>query len=219
MFQHIHQALSEVRELRRRILDKQRFKGYSGRARAISGCLALIGAAVIGLDFVPRSDLSILAVWTAVCIAAVGLNYGAVLYWFLYNDEASRDPRRLKPLGDVAPAFLLGAALTAVLVWRGDFSYLYGTWMGLFGLANFASRHSLPPAIVWVGWFYLMAGIICLAAPALDFHNPWMMGLVFFAGEWFGGFLLHFDERKGLRGWASFFGVGGAENQYEREFE
>lgn len=40
---HIHDALAQVRELQKNILDKQRFKGYSGRARAIAGSVALVG--------------------------------------------------------------------------------------------------------------------------------------------------------------------------------
>jgi hypothetical protein len=45
------------------------------------------------------------------------------------------------------------------------------------------------------------------------------MGIVSFIGEWVGGLVLHFDELKGLHGWASFFGVGIGEDSYERELE
>ncbi len=219
MLQHIHQALSEVRELRRRILDKQRFKGYSGRARALSGCLALLGAALVGLNYVRATETAILGVWAAVCTAAILLNYGAVLYWYLNDGEAGRDARRLRPLWDVVPAFLFAGALTAVVVWRGDFDYLYGIWMGLFGLASLSSRHSMPPGIVWVGWFYLLAGIVCLAVPSVTFHSVWVMGIVFFIGEWMGGLVLHFDGRKGVSGWTSFFGLGAPEGTYETEID
>ncbi len=42
---HIHHALAQVRELQQKILEGQRFKGYSGRARAICGVAALAAAA------------------------------------------------------------------------------------------------------------------------------------------------------------------------------
>jgi len=38
--------------------------------------------------------------------------------------------------------------------------------------------------------FYQAAGIACLLAPGITFLNPWPMGLVFFAGETAGGWIL-----------------------------
>jgi len=37
-----------------------------------------------------------------------------------------------------------------------------------------------------------------LLLPQASFMNPWPMGLVFFLGEWAGGLLLYFDERRYL---------------------
>ena len=44
--------------------------------------------------------------------------------------------------------------------------------------------------IIAVGLFYQVAGIVCLLAPGISFLNPWPMGLVFFAGESVGGWIL-----------------------------
>ena len=41
---HIHDALAQVRELQQRILERQRFRGYSGEARMSAGTFALVGA-------------------------------------------------------------------------------------------------------------------------------------------------------------------------------
>ena len=40
---HIHDALGQVRRLQGLILDKRRFTGYSGAARMLGGCSALVG--------------------------------------------------------------------------------------------------------------------------------------------------------------------------------
>ena len=65
----VQQALTQVRDLQKKILEKQRFKGYSGRARAISGTLALATAAILSSRFYPQTVLAHLAGWSAlVCV-------------------------------------------------------------------------------------------------------------------------------------------------------
>jgi len=193
---HIHHALAQVQELQARILEKQRFKGYSGRARALSGTLALLGAIAMGSSTYPATTTAHLAGWGAVFVIAFLLNYGALMYWFLFDPGVNRDWRRLKPVADVAPPLVVGGVFTLALVLREHHDYLVGTWMCLFGLANLASRHVLPRAICWVGLFYLLTGAGCLLWPNLTFINPWPMGLIFFIGEWTGGLILHFDGTR-----------------------
>lgn len=203
---HIHHALDQVRELRQKILEKQRFKGYSGRARAISGTLTLGAAVVMSDSRFPATATAHLAGWGAVFVAAMLLNFGAVMYWFLFDPEARRDPRRLRPAADVLPPILVGGVLTLALVVHGQFEYLFGIWMSLYGLANLAMRHVVPPRIWIPASIYLTAGIIYLLWPDPSFLNPWPMGLVFFAGEWAGGFVLHFDgsEDRTLAGFVNY---------------
>ncbi|MBC2594359.1 hypothetical protein H5P28_08825 [Ruficoccus amylovorans] len=201
----IHQALREVRELRQRILEKQRFKGYSGRARALGGCVALVMGLLLAGGFLPDTPRVSLLGWGLVLLAALALNFGALVYWFLYDPEVERDWRRLKPALEAMPVLAAGAALTVALVREGQLDLLFGLWMTLYGLVNFTSRRILPRNIVWVGAYYLLAGAVCLLHPAIGFHQPLVMGGVFFVGEWFGGLVLHFDERTNSV-WA-FFGL------------
>src|SRR5262245_24718830 len=97
----IQEALKQVRELQKKILEKQKFKGYSGRARAISGTLALMAAAIMASRYWPATELAHLIGWSMVFAVSVLLNFGAILYWFLTDTQAGRDFRRLKPLTDV----------------------------------------------------------------------------------------------------------------------
>ena len=41
---NLRDALDRVADMRLRILESQKFRGYSGRARALGGCAALVGA-------------------------------------------------------------------------------------------------------------------------------------------------------------------------------
>ncbi len=193
---HIHAALAQVRELQRQVLERQRFRGYSDKARAASGGVAMLAAIILASPRMPRTELTHLMVWLLVFLFALIANYGAVTYWFLNDPKVKRDIRKLKPTLDVFPPLGVGAILTLALVLRGDFHYLFGIWMCLFGLANLASRHVLPRPIAYVGLYYLTAGTLCLFIPPLTFTNPWPMGVVFFLGEGTSGIILRLDQRR-----------------------
>lgn len=201
MIRHVHDALAQVRDIHRHMVEKQRFKGYSGRARAATGCVALAGSAWLsGHPDVGRGGQ--LVVWGAVAAIALAIDYGAVLIWFLGNPAGERNAARLKPLLEVVPALAVGALLTAAFIRGGLVRQLPGMWMLLFGLANLASRRVVARGLGWVGLYYLAAGCYFLfAVPA----TAWPMGLVFFVGEWAGGLVLHFDRPAGAT-WTGFLG-------------
>jgi hypothetical protein len=195
----IYQALEQVRELQQKILESQRFKGYSGRARAICGAAALFAAAVMSQPAFPQETAAHALGWGIVALFGVLLNFGALIHWFLFDPGVKRDIRRLKPTLDALPAIVVGGVMTYVFMMNNLHEYLFGIWMTLFGLANLASRHVLPRRIWMVGVYYLACGSLCLwYAPALQFTNPWPMGLVFFVGEWAGGIILHFGDHHPL---------------------
>jgi len=193
---HIQDALVQVRELQQVIVERLRFKGFSGPTRAVSGTLALLAAAVMASPWFPARTEAHLAGWGALFAVSFCLNGGALVFWFWRDPVVKRDLRRLTPVLDVIPPLVVGGILTLALVLHGSHRYLFGTWMCMFGLMNLASRQVLPWSICLVGLFYIACGGIWLLAPKLSFLNPWPMGLVFFAGEWVGGLILYLDDRR-----------------------
>lgn len=196
---HIHDALAQVQVLQQKILERQRFRGYSGQARLSAGSLALLGAACMASSAMPPTPRAHLLGWGLVFVAAVCINYGSLLYWFVTAQGLDREIRTLRPTLDVFPPLIVGGLLTLVMVRHGHYAYLFGIWMSLFGLANCASRHVLPPHMSLVGGFYIASGALCLCTPAGDFLNPWPMGLVFGVGEWAGGLLMVYDQPTSAR--------------------
>jgi hypothetical protein len=195
---HIHHALAQVRELQQKILENQRFKGYSGRARAIGGTVALLAAFAMSSPYYPHSAQVHVIGWGIVALIGMLLNFGALIHWFLSDPKVKRDIRKLKPTLDALPAFLVGAVMTVAMLANGLPQYLFGIWMSLFGLANLASRHVLPKRIWMVGAYYLVCGSVFLLFPNISFRNPWPIGIVFFIGEWAGGVVLHFSDNTNL---------------------
>jgi hypothetical protein len=172
----LHDTLTQVRRLQEVILSRRFFQGYSGKARILSGLLALLGAFLLSRGFVPATPRAHLLGWLSVLGAALLLNYGALLHWILTEPRVRRTPAILKPALDALPALALGGLLTLALVRAGQHDLLFGVWMGLFGMAHLAYRQSLPGENYLVGLFYLAGGAACLVAPGLRFTptpGPW----------------------------------------------
>jgi len=184
---HIHDALAQVHKLQELILEKRLFRGYSGKARLWCAAVVAAGTAILGSGRVPDTPRAHLFGWGIVLLAGVTVNYAYLLYWFFFDAEVRRNPVTLKPALDAFPALAVGAALTVVLVGRGAYDLLFGVWMCLYGLAQAAYRHSLPPGIYAVGIAYILCGIYCLLSPHISFTDPWIMGAVFLLGELAGG--------------------------------
>jgi len=192
----VQQALSQVHELRARILENQIFRGYSGKARAAGGVCALLGAAVMSRPSFPAAWEAHFAGWALVFAAAAGVNYAALLKWYLDRPRSEREPALLRPTFDTFPPLVAGGLLTLALARQGSFELLFGTWMVLFGLVNLSARRVLPRSICLLGWFYIACGASCLVgADRISFYNPWPMGLVFFIGEMAGARIFARQQR------------------------
>jgi hypothetical protein len=186
---HIHDAIAQVTQLQELIIEKRQFHGYSGRARFAAALSALLGAAILASDFVPSTPHAHLFGWGLVLIAGLAINYGALAFWLLSNAEVRRHPAIAKPALDAIPPLAVGAMLSLAAVLGGSYDLLFGIWMCLFGLTNVAYRRSMPRGIYGLGLAYIACGSACLILRC-PFLNPWPMGLVFFAGETIGGFIL-----------------------------
>ena len=191
---HIHHALDQVRDLQKRIVERQRFRGYSGRARIICGGLALVTALVMDTDGFPATPEHHLAGWGGLLGLSLLINGVAVWRRVMARRAMGRELLLLKPVLDLIPPLAVGATLSVALLLRGHYEMLFGVWMSLYGLAHFTSRHALPARIPLVGVFYLACGAVCLILPITPFVNPWPMGMVFFIGEGAAGLLFCLDE-------------------------
>lgn len=187
---HIHDALAQVRKLQEFILEKRLFKGYSGKARIVSGSVALAGTVIMASDKMSSDPFVHLTGWCIILVIGVILNYACLLYWFLFNSDVRRNPIMLKPALDAVPALGVGAVFTLVFILAGQFDLLFGMWMCFYGLAQVAYRQSLPQRIYFVGLAYLVCGTYCLLLESISFTDPWPMGIVFFVGELAGGTIL-----------------------------
>lgn len=183
----IFEALHDVQEMRKRLLDRQLFTGYSGKARIFGGVMALIGAMVLGSGLVPNDPQAHLLGWGCVCALSFAVNAIGLLFWYR---STPRSGGILRPVLDLVAPFVVGGVLTLEMVRRGAYDMLFGNWLCLFGLMNIAARHSLPRTMAWLGWYYICVGLIYIfVLPQPSFLDPWPMGIAFFLGEIVGGLI------------------------------
>ncbi len=184
----IDQALESVREMQTLVLDRQRFKGFSGAARMVGGFAALVTALVLR-HAVPAEPRLHLVGWGLLLAVALATNFAALFYWLVKNRRVL-SLTGLWPVWEVFPTLSVGAALSVALVRTGNFDLLFGVWMALYGASHMVHRRSLPFLIYCGGLAYLAAGIFFLLWPDVTFTDPRPMGLVFGLGELFGGWVL-----------------------------
>jgi hypothetical protein len=184
----LHEALTQIAEIRARAAAAERFRGYRAIPVAASGLLAVLTASAQPLLVPdPASDLAgYLGLWlTTAVIAAVVAGSGIAARHWTGRHPLERE-LTLLAVSQFAPCLAAGALVTIALArfapeagWQ-----LPGLWQVLFGLGIFASARLLPRAIVGVAVFFLLAGTVNLALVRGHLaYSPWAMGLPFGIGQ------------------------------------
>jgi hypothetical protein len=190
----LHEALTQISEIRQRVAQAEVFRGYRSIPVAFSGLLALATALVqmICLPQPQQNAAAYLALW--VCAALVSL-LATGLELFLHH-RRSQVPLAGQltwlALRQFAPCLVAGAlVMVTVVTYAGDILWILpGIWALLFSMGIFASYRLLPKATFWVATFYMIAGTILLTLRE-DALSPWAMGIPFGAGQLFAAAILY----------------------------
>ncbi len=175
----LHEALSQITEIRQQMARSSVFRGYRSATTTFSG-LAAIGTAIIQSQILPEPAKHTTAyLWLWIGAAAISLVVVAaeiILRAKRSNSALQRDLSTLA-IEQFFPSVVAGGLLTAVLARyaSGACWMLPGLWSILFGLGVFASCRVLPRAMFWVGGFYLQAGLGCLIL-AQDTYDIFALG-------------------------------------------
>ncbi len=196
----LHDALSQIAEIRQQMARTEVFRGYRAGPVAASGGLAML-AAVVQTGWIgdpSGQKAAYLGLWIgAAVVSGVAAGLGIAARRRLIASSWSREVTRLA-LEQFAPSVVAGGLLTAVIVRSVPeaFSLLPGLWQILFGLGVFASCRLLPRATWLVAAFYLATGlfVVGLGPAAL---SPWAMGLPFGVGQILAAAVLYWNLERG----------------------
>ena len=163
----VREALSEIRSIRGHMARYVEFRGYGPITLASTGVLALIIASLqkvwaVNLEREPERFLAMWIGAAAVALTVIGIETFArarrihsVLAMQMLHAAVEQ----------FLPAIVAGGLLTAVLARAAPQSLwmLPGLWQMVFSLGVFASCRFLPTGTFWVGVWYLVTGMACLA--------------------------------------------------------
>ena len=184
----IRRALSDLEEVRDRLVAVQRFEGYSAAAAVASG------VAAIAAGFIQRQTVELpttsealhgyVLIWMICLAVALALNYGAVVVWVWKNRGPGAQSRFRSAARSIAPSIVLGGLLTVALIDRGAYELLPGTWFGLYSLGLFASRGAVPESTFPITLSFAALAALFLISPLQAVALAWwVMPLGFGIGQ------------------------------------
>jgi hypothetical protein len=185
---HLHDALSQIAEIRQQMARSQTFRGYRSATTAFSGLVA-VTTALVQCFLVPATDLRPLTFvipWVAAALLCL-IVVGAEMFIRTRRSPSSGIQRQLTFLA--VEQFMPSVVAGALVTWIFCSSYpkliviLPGLWMILFSLGVFASARLLPRGVFAIAGFYLIAGVVTLIVVPNPVHLPLFMGSVFAIGQ------------------------------------
>jgi hypothetical protein len=192
------QALSEISAIRVQIARSAEFRGYGPVTVAATGALAILASTMqnVWLSNPERHIVSYLGLWTLAAILAVALTgIEAVTRSHRVHSGLAAEMIWIA-VEQFIPAAAAGMLVTLVLVRFAPESLwmLPGLWQILFSLGVFASCRFLPRSMFAVGFWYLFAGLICLAIAKDEWAlSPLAMGLPYGVGQLLAATLLQLN--------------------------
>jgi hypothetical protein len=161
--------------------------------------LALLGGVVQSL-LIPqpaeRLDLYLL-LWVGIAIISGLGTVCDVVVRHLRTAQPLRREITWLAFEQFCPCVVAGALLTGVIVCSApQVAWLLpGLWCLLYSLGMFASYRLLPRMIFWVGVYYLVAGVVCLAScQGAAAFSPLAMALPFGLGQLASASILHWTS-------------------------
>lgn len=191
----VNRALQDIAKIRNKISEVQLFRGFGPLAIGLTGGLAICLSALQSIT----SPSALLAPWivlAGISAAMIGSEmwaltrraHGAIAYDLLWAIVQR-----------FLPCFMAGAAIGWIILAQAPEQawLLPGLWQILIGLGVFAAMSMLPQNIIWVGGWYLVAGVCVLLWSAQSLAiSTWFMGVPFGVGQILMACLLHWAPEK-----------------------
>jgi hypothetical protein len=198
----LHEALTQITEIRARIARTETFRGYRAATVAFSGVVG-IGAAIVQALTIPHPRQQV-AAYLTLWVSAAALNLLTVGLELSLRCRRAVSPRttRLTRLAveQFLPCVAAGVVVTGTLATVAPQALwvLPGLWAVLFSLGVFASCRLLPRPTFWAGVYYLAAGGVCLGLGDGPYAlSPWLMAGTFGGGQLLTAAILFWTLERG----------------------
>jgi hypothetical protein len=186
----LHDALTQITEIRAQMARTQVFRGYRAAPVAGSAVLAFLAGAAqsVWISDPHRQIGGYVALWSgAAVLSALLAGMGM----------AARRRKMLSSAWSREITWLAIEQFTPCLSIPEALPLLPGLWQLLFGLGIYSSCRLLPRPTVFVATFYLIAGFLTLVLARGDAaFSPWAMALPFGVGQLFAAGVLYWTLER-----------------------
>ena len=155
-------AMDNLRFIRGVMERAVTFTAVSGWGQVVIGLTAIVAALVAGRQTLPWARV---ATWVAEAGIAAGISVASMTF----KSHAANMPLLSGPLRKLvlsfSPPMIVGAVLTAMLIKHGNYDYLPGVWMLLYGAAVVSAGTYSVRSVPVMGAMFMLVGTITLFAP------------------------------------------------------
>jgi hypothetical protein len=166
-------AMDNLRFIRGVMEQAVTFTAVSGWGQIVIGLTAVVAALVAARQALPWARV---ATWVAEAGIAAGISVASMTV----KSHAANMPLLTGPFRKLvlsfSPSMMVGAVLTAVLIKHGNYDYLPGVWMLLYGAAVVSAGTYSVRSVPVMGAAFMLVGTITLLAPV-----SWTTALMIFA--------------------------------------
>jgi hypothetical protein len=196
----LNKALGDIGSIRRQVAHSTEFRGYGPATLAGTGVLAIVaaGAQALWLPDPANHISAYLSIWIWTAVLSAGL-IGTEMYARTRRIHSGMADEMIRmAVEQFLPAAGAGVLLTVVLVRNvpGALWMLPGIWQVVYSLGVFSSLRFLPRAVVAVGVWYLLTGLVLIALADSRALSPWAMGIPYGAGQLLVAGILLFTNRE-----------------------
>ena len=148
--------------------------------RALSGETALVGGAIaLGVAWVSekRHGWEWAGIWLAGLVVVLGFYVFQLCRMRALRQRPFWSTGLRTALRGVLPSLVAGGFMALLFVRAGNDVVAACMWIIHYGLALLAIREFAPKSMVWLGWAFVLFGLVCLATVADIVHleQAWMV--------------------------------------------
>jgi hypothetical protein len=183
----LHKAIGDISSIRRQMARSTEFHGYGPATLAATGFTAMLAAAAQARWLPePANHIGVfLAIWMSTAVVSAALIGTEMFARTRRMHSGLADEMIRMAVEQFLPSAGAGALLTFVMVRyvpSADWM-LPGIWQIIFSLGVFSSCRFLPRPMVAAGGWYLLTGLVSIAAGGNRALSPWIMGIAFGFGQ------------------------------------
>jgi len=196
----LNKAIDQISEIYNHLSKSEVFKGYRPFTVFFIGLISFLFAVIQSIIPINFTELQFIIQWICLAFLILVLIIGNITINYITSYKNHEKYKIKKILLQFLPCMLAGCIITIFFIFYDNnlLKYLPGLWALIFGMGIIAMRPYLPSSIIYVGFFYILAGCFLLYLTKYNLSlSPWGMGLTYSIGHFLSALILYIYIKGG----------------------